>query len=272
LFRHHGGFRPLPYAVSHAVLGDVTAPMPDTPILQAVPEDWTTGLCIVAHPDDIEYGGSAAVARWTSQGKKISYVLLTSGEAGIDGMAPEQAGPLREEEERRSAAVVGVDTVEFLGFADGVLEYGLPMRKAIAAAVRRHRPEIVMTGNFRESFGPGMLNQRDHIAAGWAVLDGVRDAANRWIFRELLDAGLEPWGGVRAVLAGGSPDGTHGVDTTDFLDKGIASLEEHRAYIDGLGQPDFDIAEFLESFARMGGARLGTKFAATFEVFPFGPF
>jgi LmbE family N-acetylglucosaminyl deacetylase len=262
----------LPYAVSHAVLGDVTAPMPDTPILQAVPEDWTTGLCIVAHPDDIEYGGSAAVARWTSQGKKISYVLLTSGEAGIDGMAPEQAGPLREEEERRSAAVVGVDTVEFLGFADGVLEYGLPMRKAIAAAVRRHRPEIVMTGNFRESFGPGMLNQRDHIAAGWAVLDGVRDAANRWIFRELLDAGLEPWGGVRAVLAGGSPDGTHGVDTTDFLDKGIASLEEHRAYIDGLGQPDFDIAEFLESFARMGGARLGTKFAATFEVFPFGPF
>jgi LmbE family N-acetylglucosaminyl deacetylase len=129
-----------------------------------------------------------------------------------------------------------------------------------------------MTGNFRESFGPGMLNQRDHIAAGWAVLDGVRDAANRWIFRELLDEGLEPWGGVRAVLAGGSPEGTHAVDTSDFLDKGIASLQEHHAYLDGLGHPEFDVAEFLESFARMGGTRFGTKFAATFEAFTFGEF
>jgi LmbE family N-acetylglucosaminyl deacetylase len=240
--------------------------------LKVVPEDWSSGLCIVAHPDDIEYGGSAAVARWTSQGKRISYVLLTSGEAGIDGIEPERAGPLREEEERRSAAVVGVETVEFLGFPDGTLEYGLPLRKAIASAVRRHRPEIVLTGNFRESFGPGMLNQRDHIATGWAVVDGVRDAANRWIFRDLLDKGLEPWQGVRAVLAGGSPQGTYGVDTTDFLDKGIASLEEHRAYIDGLGYPDFDPAEFLESFARMGGTRMGTTFAATFEAFPFGEF
>ena len=250
----------------------MTAPTPDTPSLQPVPEDWTTGLCIASHPDDIEYGASAAVARWTSQGKKISYVLLTSGEAGIDGMTPEQAGPLREDEERRSAAVVGVDSVEFLGFADGVLEYGLPLRKAIAASVRKHRPEVIITGNFRESFGPAMLNQRDHIATGWAVLDGVRDAANRWVFRELLNDGLEPWGGVRAVLAGGSPQATHGVDTSDFLDKGIASLQEHRAYIDGLGQDDFDIGDFLESFARMGGAQLGTKFATTFEAFTFGPF
>ncbi len=240
--------------------------------LPAVVEDWNIGLCIVAHPDDIEYGASAAVARWTSQGKQINYVLITSGEAGIDGVPPEQAGPLREDEERRSAAVVGVDSVEFLGFPDGVLCYGLPLRKAIAAAIRRHRPEMVLTGNFRESFGPGMLNQRDHIATGWAVLDGVRDAANRWIFRELLDEGLEPWAGVRAVLAGGSPDPTHGVDTSDFLDKAVASLAEHRAYLDGLGNPDFDVAEFLESFARMGGARMGTKFAATFEVFPLGQF
>jgi LmbE family N-acetylglucosaminyl deacetylase len=243
-----------------------------TPRLPELPEDWNSALCIASHPDDIEYGSSAAVARWTSQGKHVRYLLLTSGEAGIDSIEPERAGPLREDEERRSAAVVGVEDVEFLGLPDGTLEYGLELRKAIASAVRRHRPDVVLTGNFRESFGPGMLNQRDHIATGWAVLDGVRDAANRWIFRDLLDSGLEPWPGVRAVLAGGSPQPTHGVDTTDHLDRGIASLNEHRAYLDGLGNPDFDTAEFLESFARMGGSLLGTTFAATFEVFVFHDF
>jgi len=237
-----------------------------------VPEDWSTGLVIVAHPDDIEYGSSAAIARWTAQGKQISYVLITSGEAGIDGLTPEEAGPLREDEERASAAAVGVDTVEFLGFTDGVIEYGLWLRSAISAVIRRYRPEVVLTGNFREAFGPGMLNQRDHIATGWAVLDGARDAGNRWVFRELLEQGLEPWGGVRAVLAAGSPQPTHAVDTSEHLDAGIASLKAHQAYIDGLGQPDFDPAEFLESIARMGGAMMGTKYAATFEAFALGPF
>lgn len=240
--------------------------------LQPVPEDWSTGLVIVAHPDDIEYGSSAAIARWTAQGKQISYVLITSGEAGIDGLTPEEAGPLREDEERASAAAVGVDTVEFLGFTDGVIEYGLRLRSAISAVIRRYRPEVVLTGNFREAFGPGMLNQRDHIATGWAVLDGARDAGNRWVFRELLEQGLEPWGGVRAVLAAGSPQPTHAVDTSEHLDAGIASLKAHQAYIDGLGQPDFDPAEFLESIARMGGAMMGTKYAATFEAFALGPF
>ena len=237
-----------------------------------MPEDWSTGLVIVAHPDDIEYGSSAAIARWTAQGKQISYVLITSGEAGIDGLTPEEAGPLREDEERASAAAVGVDTVEFLGFTDGVIEYGLWLRSAISAVIRRYRPEVVLTGNFREAFGPGMLNQRDHIATGWAVLDGARDAGNRWVFRELLEQGLEPWGGVRAVLAAGSPQPTHAVDTSEHLDAGIASLKAHQAYIDGLGQPDFDPAEFLESIARMGGAMMGTKYAATFEAFALGPF
>jgi hypothetical protein len=77
---------------------------------------------------------------------------------------------------------------------------------------------------------------------------------------------------VRAVLAFGSPLAGHGVDTTGFLDAGIASLLEHRAYIDGLHQPDFDAAEFLESGARQTGTRLGTTFGASFEVFALSDF
>ncbi len=238
------------------------------PPLKPLPEDWSTAVAIVAHPDDMEFGAAAAVARWTGQGKRIVYVMVTSGEAGIDGLAPDECRVVREREQVDSAAVVGVDVVEFLGFPDGTLEYGLPLRAAIAEVVRRHQPEIVITGNMRETFGPGALNQADHIAVGRAVLDGVRDAANRWIFPEqLTSGGLEKWGGVSAVWAAGSPQARHGVDTTATFDAGVDSLKAHRAYIDGLGWDDFDEREMLEGFSRMNGARMGVTFAANFEVY-----
>src|SRR5687768_15432100 len=100
-----------------------------------LPEDWHTALAVVAHPDDLEYGAASAVARWTSQGKQISYLLVTRGEAGIDAMPPDEVGPLREEEERQGARRVGVDTVEFLDYRDGVIEYGLPLRRDLARAI-----------------------------------------------------------------------------------------------------------------------------------------
>lgn len=232
------------------------------PPLEALPEDWQRALVVVAHPDDIEYGAAAAIARWTGQGKEIAYCLVTSGEAGIDSLTPDRAGPLREEEERRAAAIVGVGVVEFLGHPDGTVEYCLPLRRDIANAIRRHRPEVVITGNFRETFGGVMLNQADHIATGRAVLDAARDAGNRWIF----PGDIEPWGGVRAVWAAASPEGRHGVDTTETFELGIASLRAHQTYLAGLRDHP-DPAEFLAGFARAGGERLGCEYAATFEVY-----
>src|SRR6476659_3495101 len=153
---------------------------------QPLREDCERALCIVAHPDDMEFGAAAAVARWTGQGKWVGYTMVTSGEAGIDGMPPDQCRVVREAEQVESARIVGVDTVDFLRQPDGVLEYGVPMRRLIAAEVRRHRPEIVITGNFRDTFGGPMLNPADHIAVGQAVLDAVRDSGNRWVFGEQL--------------------------------------------------------------------------------------
>ena len=108
--------------------------------MQPMPEDWDRAVAVVAHPDDLEYGVASAVARWTGQGKHVSYLLATRGEAGIAGMAPDQVGPLRVEEERRSAAVVGVTEVEFLDHTDGLVEYGIALRHDLAAAFRRLQP------------------------------------------------------------------------------------------------------------------------------------
>jgi LmbE family N-acetylglucosaminyl deacetylase len=236
----------------------------------ALPEDWERALAIVAHPDDMEFGAAAAVARWTGQGKSIAYCMVTSGEAGIDSMPPDECRAVREAEQIASANVVGVFQVDFLGFQDGVIEYGVPLRRAIAQVVRGYRPDIVITGNFRDTWGGTNLNQADHIAVGQGVVDAVRDAGNRWIFNDQLTGDLQPWGGVKAVWAFGSPLATHAVDITDTFDAGVESLKAHAAYIEGLGWENFDAREFLEGFARQGGQRLGVPFAAPFEVFPMG--
>ena len=233
--------------------------------LQVLPETWQRALAVVAHPDDLEYGAASAIARWTSQGKEVAYLLLTKGEAGIDSMTPEETAPLRMAEERASAKVVGVDIVEFLDHKDGMIEYGLPLRRDIARAVRKHRPEVLITDNHQLFWGRGTFNMADHRWAGLAVMDGGRDAGNRWIFPELLDEGLEPWGKVSMVLVAGSPTPTHGVDVTDFIEKGVESLEQHRIYIDNLSQktnPD----EMLRWNASVIGERLGCEYAVGFEV------
>ena len=238
--------------------------------LQTLDEKWERALCVVAHPDDLEFGAAAAIARWTDQGKQIAYCMVTSGEAGIDALPPVESKRVREAEQVASAVEVGVEMVEFLGLPDGVLEYGVQLRRAICAVVRRHRPEIVITGNFRDTWGGNTLNQADHIAVGRAVVDAVRDAGNRWVFPEQIKDDIEPWGGVREVWAFGSPQANHAVDTTDTFQVGVESLKAHRAYIDGLGWENWDPQEFLEGFARPVGQRLDVAFAAPFEVFPMG--
>ncbi|MDR7087282.1 LmbE family N-acetylglucosaminyl deacetylase [Aeromicrobium panaciterrae] len=235
--------------------------------LEPVDESWETALVVVAHPDDVEFGAAAAVARWTDQGKAVVYCMVTSGEAGIDGMTPDQAREVRIGEQIESGKIVGVEVVEFLGLPDGIVEYGVPLRRVIAEVIRKHKPEIVITNNFRETWGGSMPNQADHIAVGKASLNAVSDAGNRWIFSEQLIDGVEPWGGVKQVWAAGSPDSKHGVDTTETFDRGVASLMAHKAYIDGLGWEHFDPAEFLEGMSRPTGSRLGVTHAAPFEVF-----
>ncbi|WP_254126992.1 PIG-L deacetylase family protein [Aquihabitans sp. G128] len=232
--------------------------------LEIVPEDWERALAVVAHPDDLEYGAAAAVARWTDQGKAVSYLLVTSGEAGIDTMAPDECARVRQDEERRSAALVGVDTVEFLAHPDGLVEASIALRRDLATAIRRHRPEVVLSINFRDSWGGPSFNHADHRATGVALLDAVRDAGNRWVFP---GAGGEPWSGVRFALFSGAPDATHGADVTATVDRGIASLREHRTYLEALdpGSTD-DPTAFLRANAEAAGPRLGVAAAATFEL------
>lgn len=246
-------------------------PTPD--LLPALDEGFTRALVVAAHPDDIEYGTAAAVARFTQAGKEVTYLLATHGEAGIDALDPLDCAAVRAQEERDGATEVGVDVVEFLDHTDGVVEYGLPLRRDIARAVRRHRPEAVFTLTHRERFAGGGTNQADHRAVGLAVVDAARDAGNRWVFPELLDEGLPPWSGVRYVAFGGAPEPTHGLDVSDHLTAAVASLSAHAQYLAGLG-PDYPApADLLRGILTAGGALSPTdtgqraRYGMVFEVF-----
>jgi LmbE family N-acetylglucosaminyl deacetylase len=234
--------------------------------MRPMPENWDRAVAVAAHPDDLEYGTASAVARWTAQGKHVTYLLVTKGEAGMAGLAPERTGPLRMSEERRSAAVVGVTDVEFLDHPDGMVEYGLKLRRDLAAAFRRLRPDVVVTGSFDLTWGEdGPVNHADHRAVGLAVLDACRDAANEWVFP---DAGPAcPAIAAMYVVADSEP--THYVDVTQTIDLGIASLREHRAYLDALGG-DFDPDEFLRKMAGYVGLGAGCDYAVSMRRYATG--
>ena len=183
--------------------------------LEPFPSGWSTALVLVAHPDDPEYGMAAAVDRWTSEGKRVVYALASSGERGIEGMSPEQCGPLREEEQRTSARVVGVDEVEFWGFPDSSIRNTAELRATIAETIGRVAPQVILSLYGGPEWAPGAPNQRDHMEFSAAVLDAY-DAIDgdrpRWLFEN-------------------GPHPTHAVDVADHIDAAVASLASHEQYL-----------------------------------------
>jgi LmbE family N-acetylglucosaminyl deacetylase len=235
------------------------------PLLE-MPTDFTRVLAVVAHPDDLEYGASAAIAVWSDAGVDVNYLLVTRGEAGIDGLDPVACARTREEEQIRAAACVGVEVVEFLDHRDGVIEHTVELRRDIAGAIRRHRPELIVTLNHEDTWFGQHWNSPDHRNTGRAVLDAVSDAGNRWIFAEQVEQGMQPWGGVRWVAIAGSANPTHAVAVETGLERAIASLEAHAAYLAALGGEMADARTFLTDRAREAGERFGGRLATSFQL------
>src|SRR5690625_4973777 len=232
--RHRGSSA---YGGGDTVVSD-RSPMTDQPAPGRLPalaeDDVQRGLCIVAHPDDMEYGASAAVAAWTGAGVEVSYLLLTRGEAGM-AEPPEEVASLRAREQQRACDIVGVSQLRLLDHPDGMLTSSLELRRDIARVVRQVRPDLVVTANFDvEAYGG--LNQADHRVAGLAAVDGSRDAANPWVHRELCEVeGLEPWK-ARALLIAGHPEPTHAKTVgAEHTQAAVDSLTAHEAYLRHIG-------------------------------------
>jgi LmbE family N-acetylglucosaminyl deacetylase len=237
----------------------------ELPKIELLPDaDFRRVLCVVAHPDDVEYGTSAAVAAWTARGVEVAYLLLTAGEAGMQ-RPPEETRAIRAGEQRAACAAVGVSRLTVLDHPDGMLVPGLDLRRDIAREIRRFTPDVVVTGSW-EVEAPWGLNQADHRAAGLSCLDAVRDADNTWVFPELAaDEGLPKWGATWLLVSGdGRP--THGVDVSGGpFERGVASLEAHAAYLADIpGHPS--PRDLLTTVTSGQGQALGVANAVLFRA------
>jgi LmbE family N-acetylglucosaminyl deacetylase len=226
----------------------------------------TSALVVTAHPDDAEFHFGATIAMLVASGADVSYLVCSDGaQSGPDDAPDEQIAATRAAEQRAAAAVLGVGTVAFLGLRDGRLTPTLDLRRAIAAQVRRQRPDLVLTHYPRRVLDiPIEASHPDHIAVGEATLAALYpDAENARAFPDLLLAGLTPHR-VREIWVPGYEKPNHYVDATAFVDKKMAAVACHRSQLTG-GPP-----EWLYHWMREAGRRPGYEYAEHYRRIQVG--
>jgi LmbE family N-acetylglucosaminyl deacetylase len=180
-------------------------------------------LAIGAHPDDIEFGCGATLAKWAAAGATVHLCVCTDGAKGTwDGDADtDSLVVVREREQRDAAAALGAVDVTFLRFADGELVADLEARAAICRVIRAVRPEVVVGHDPWR----GRRLHPDHEQAGRLALDGIVAARDPHFF---ADQGLAPHRPATLLLF--EPAAADHVERVDgFIDTKVAALLAHRS-------------------------------------------
>jgi LmbE family N-acetylglucosaminyl deacetylase len=224
-------------------------------------------LCVLAHPDDVDFGSAGTVAAWTAAGTEVTYCIVTDGDAGgFDDTPRAEMGPLRRSEQLAAAAAVGVEDVRFLGYPDGRLELTLDLRRDLSRVIRQVRPQRVLTTSPERFWDRIGASHPDHLTVGESTLRAVYpDARNRFAFPELLaDEGLEAWT-VAEVWLTASPRTDHAVDVTDVLDRKLAALHCHVSQVGHMPDLDHFVTDWMRHTARTHGL-LDGRLAEAFHV------
>lgn len=191
-------------------------------------------LVILAHPDDPEYFCGATIAKWALEGHKVDYCLLTKGEKGINDNYPKTKNIifLREKEQELAAGILGVNSIQYLSYEDGMLIPNLEARKNIVRIIRKLKPNIVVTCDPTNYYlNDNYLNHPDHRAAGQIVVDAVFPAAqNKLFFPELLSEKLNPHH-VEEVWLSLPKEANITLDVTETWPLKIQALEQHASQI-----------------------------------------
>lgn len=186
-------------------------------------------MVITPHPDDAEFGVAGTVARWSSEGKDVIYVVCTNGDKGSSDpdMKPAELARIREQEQLAAANVLGVREVIFLRHPDQGLEETPEFRKEIVRLIRMYRPETVVTADLYRR----RLWHRDHRITSQVTLDAIFPYARDFhAYPDLVEQGLQPHK-VKELLLWGAEEPNHRTDITGAFDRKIAALFCHSSQV-----------------------------------------
>ena len=193
-------------------------------------------LVIAAHPDDSEFGAAGTVTLWARDGWEVYYLICTDGSKGSEdaAMTPDKLIPMRKEEQRAAAQVLGVKDVLFLDYVDGELAYTPEFSRDVVRAIRIIRPHTVFSHDPNQIVRNMFINHPDHRCAGTVALDAVYPLArNRPTFPELLAEGLEPFSAKELYLWSTS-DINRSIDITDVIETKMEALRKHVSQMAGM--------------------------------------
>jgi len=183
-------------------------------------------LAVGAHPDDVEFGCGATLAKWAASGCEIFHLICTDGSKGTWDPTYDPAELVvtrRHEQRAASLALGGKGEVTFLGWPDGELEAGLRQRFEVAVAIRRLKPEVVLGHDPWKRY----RLHPDHRNAGFLVTDGIVAARDPLFFPELADLPHRP----RTLLLFEADEADHLEDVSAFVDAKLAALLEHKSQL-----------------------------------------
>ncbi len=224
-------------------------------------------LVVTAHPDDVDFGAAGSVAVWTGRGVEVSYCIVTDGDAGGSDRSISRAemAAVRREEQLVAARSVGVTDVTFLGFPDGMVTPGLELRRAIAAVIRRVRPDRVVAQSPERNWSRIYASHPDHLAAGEAAACAVYpDARNPFAFPDLLEEGLEPHT-VPELWIMATERADRVVDATAVFERKLAALRSHRSQV-GDGDHLEDLLRTWMSGTALAAGLPEGRLAESFQV------
>ena len=102
-------------------------------------------LAFGAHPDDVELGCGATIAKAVAQGKKVGIIDLTKGEMGTRG-----TDLIRSQEAEQAAVILGVDFRENLGFRDAFIFNDESHQLKVIQTIRTYRPDVVLCNAIKD--------------------------------------------------------------------------------------------------------------------------
>ena len=207
-------------------------------------------LAIGAHPDDIELGCSATIAKEISRGKKVGVLDLTRGELGTRGSAE-----IRDKEAAAAAVILGLTIRENLGFKDGFFINDEVHQKAVIEIIRKYQPEVVLCNAIQD-------RHIDHRTIFDASVVSCRPSNKNFPKVVLAYETLsETHWNVPGIETAFIPDLF--IDTSNYMKQKEKALNSYKSQIAGNQSRSVDACMGLAKFR---GSQNGCDYAEAFKV------